>query len=127
LSQLVGGIVTRSAELTYITEQDSDVFVFYRNTQVAEITDTVLLSLLRRPAGSPVEQQSWSTFVQLRVNTDTTGRWSTLQRYLELNLTNLAVFRLPRGEPYEAQYDLYAVGLFNGTTVVGVQMFGVAT
>jgi hypothetical protein len=50
-----------------------------------------------------------------------------LQEYLEENLTNLTVFRLPRGQPYSAQYDLYAVGIFNGKTVVGVQMFGVAT
>jgi hypothetical protein len=34
---------------------------------------------------------------------------------------------LPREDPYGAQYDLYAVGLFGGNIVVGVQMFGVAT
>jgi hypothetical protein len=127
LPQLVGGIVTRSAELTYVTEQDSEVFVFYRNTPVKELTDAVLLSLLRRPSGSPIQQESWSKFFQLRSNTDPTGRWTILRRYLETNLTNVVVFRLPREDPYGAQYDLYAVGLFSGNIVVGVQMFGVGT
>lgn len=127
LPELVAGLVRRSADLTYISEQDSEVFVFYRNTQVKEITDSVLLSLLRRPSESRVHQESWSTFFQLRTSTDPTGRWTLLRQYLEANLTNLAVFRLPRDDPYGAQYDLYAVGLFDGNIVVGVQMFGVAT
>lgn len=127
LPQFVGGIITRSAELTYITEQDSEVFVFYRNTPVNELTGDVLLSLLRRPSVSPIQQESWSKFFQLRANTDPTGRWAILRQYLEANLTDAVVFRLPRADPYGAQYDLYAVGLFNGNLVVGVQMFGVGT
>jgi hypothetical protein len=127
LPQFVSGIITRSSELTYITEQDSEVFVFYRNTPVKELTDAVLLSLLRRPSGSPIQQESWSRFFQLRSNSDPTGRWTILRQYLETNLTNVVVFRLPREDPYGAQYDLYAVGLFAGNLVVGVQMFGVGT
>lgn len=127
LPQFVGGIITRSAELTYITEQDSEVFVFYRNTPVKELTGAVLLSLLRRPPGSSIQQESWSKFFQLRSNNDPTGRWTILRQYLEANLTNVVVFRLPRDDPYGAQYDLFAVGLFSGNIVVGVQMFGVDT
>lgn len=127
LPQFVGGIIARSAELTYITEQDSEVFVFYRNTPVKELTGAVLLSLLRRPPSSFIQQESWSKFFQLRSNTDPTGRWTILRHYLEENLTNVIVFRLPREDPYGAQYDLFAVGLFRGTIVVGVQMFGVGT
>ena len=127
LPQLIGGVVSRSTQLTYITEQDSDVFVFYRNTPVEELTDNVFLSLLRRPAGSLIQQQPWSTFFNLRTSSDPTGRWATLRQYLEANLTNLTVFRISREAPYEAQYDLFAVGIFNGNIVVGVQMFGIAT
>jgi hypothetical protein len=127
LPQFVGGIITRSAELIYITEQDSEVFVFYRNSPVKELTGAALLSLLRRPSGSPIQQESWSSFFQLRSNTDPTGKWMLLRQYLEANLTNTVIFRLPREDPYGAQYDLYAVGLFGGNIVVGVQMFGVAT
>ncbi len=127
LPELLGGIVERSAELVYITEQDSEVFAFYRNTPVKEVTDNVFLAILRRPVETQIIQQSWSSFFQIRVNNDPTGRWGDLKKYLEANLTNLTVFRLPRGAPYGAQYDLYAVGIFNGDTVVGIQMFGVAT
>ena len=127
LSDFVGGIIVRSKNLNYVTEQDSEVFVFYRNTAVKDMTDSVFLALLRRPAETEIIQQSWSIFFQLRTANDPTGRWRTLQKYLEPNLTNLTIFRLPRGAPYGAQYDLYAVGIFNGDTVVGVQMFGVAT
>jgi hypothetical protein len=127
LPQFVSGIITRSAELTYITEQDSEVFVFYRNTPVKELTGAVLLSLLRRPPGSSIQQESWSKFFQLRSINDPTGRWTILRQYLEANLTNVVVFRLPRDDPYGAQYDLFAVGLFSGKIVVGVQMFGVGT
>ena len=49
LPQLVAGIVSHSADLNYITEQDSEVFAFYRNTPVTELTDNVFLELLRRP------------------------------------------------------------------------------
>ncbi len=127
LSRLIAGVATRSTELNYITEQDSEVFAFYRNTQVKELTDTVFLTLLRRPKETMILQQSWPTFFQLRTQNDPTGRWRQLQEYLEANLTNLTVFRLPREAPYESQYDLYAVGIFKGNIVVGVQMFGVAT
>jgi Nuclease A inhibitor-like protein len=127
LSQLVVGIVTRSADLNYITEQDSEVFAFYRNTPVDELNTDVFLELLRRPAETDIVRQPWSSFFQLRTQSDSTGRWRELQQYLEANLTNLSVFRLPRDRPYASQYDLYAVGVFNGKTVVGVQMFGVAT
>ena len=127
LPQFIVGVVTRSGDLTYITEQDSEVFAFYRNTPVKELTDSVFLSLLRRPTNAKIVRQSWSTFFQLRTQNDPTGRWKNLQTYLEGNLTELTVFRLPRAAPYESQYDLYAVGIFNGDTVVGVQMFGVAT
>ena len=127
LSQFVAGIVTRSADLTYITEQDSEVFAFYRNTPVEEMTKGVFLATLKRPSDTPVIQQSWPVFFQGRTQNDSTGRWRDLQVYLEANLTNLAVFRVPRDPPYDAQYDLYAVGIFSGRIVVGVQMFGVAT
>ena len=127
LSQFVAGVLVRSSDLNYITEQDSEVFVFYRNTPVKEVTDAVFLTLLRRPAQTRITQQSWSAFFQLRTRNDPTGRWKDLQEYLEANLTNVTVFRLPREDPYGAQYDLYAVGIFDGDTIVGVQMFGVAT
>lgn len=125
--QVVGGIATRSADLNYITEQDSEVFAFYRNAPVKELTDTVFLTLLRRPAETRIFQQAWSEFFRQRTSNDPGGGWRQLQLYLESNLTNLTVFRIPRDSPYGAQYDLYAVGLLNKTTVVGVQMFGVAT
>lgn len=127
LSEFVGGILTRSAELNYVTEQDSEVFVFYRNTPVREMSDVAFLAILRRPPETKIIRQSWSSFFETRTRNDPTGRWRALQEYLEANLTGLTVFRLPRGAPYGSQYDLYAVGLFNGETVVGVQMFGVAT
>ena len=127
LSELAGGIVVRSADIVYITEQDSEVFLFYRNTPVTGLNSAVFLGLLRRPPETIIEQQSWPAFFQLRTANDSTGRWKALQNYLEANLTNVTIFRLPRDEPYDAQYDLYAVGIFNGNTVVGVQMFGVAT
>ena len=127
LSQFIGGIVSRSADLIYISEQDSEVFAFYRNTPVAELSDSAFLGLLRRPKEAPIFRQSWSSFFQIRTQSDPTGRWATLQAYLEANLKNHTVFRVPRDAPYESQYDLYAVGTFNGVTVVGVQMFGVAT
>lgn len=127
LSQFVAGIATRSADLNYLTEQDSEVFAFYRNTSVKQLTDGAFLALLRRPAETQIVRQSWAAFFQTRTQTDPTGRWGQLKEYLEANLTNPVVFRLPRNAPYEAQYDLYAVGIFNGETVVGVQMFGVAT
>lgn len=103
------------------------MFVFYRNTPVKELTGAVLLALLRRPPGSFIQQEPWSKFFQLRSSTDPTGRWTILREYLEANLTNVVVFRLPRDDPYGSQYDLFAVGLFNGNIVVGVQMFGVGT
>jgi hypothetical protein len=127
VSQLVDGIITRSAELNYITEQDSEVFAFYRNTPVKEISDTVFLTLLRQPLETRIIQQSWSEFFRMQTSRDPTGKWRKLQEYLEANLSNLVVFRIPRNSPYAAQYDLYAVGLFDKNTVVGVQMFGVAT
>lgn len=127
LSRFVAGIVTRSAGLNYITEQDSEVFAFYRNQPVKELTDTVFLALLRRPPKTPIIQLSWSKFFQLRTQSDPTGRWTQLRDYLEANLTNATLFRMPRDDPYESQYDLYAVGIFDGEIVVGVQMFGVGT
>lgn len=127
LSKLVAEIVTRSADLNYVTEQDSEVFAFYRNAPVKELTDTVFVELLRRPAETQIVQQSWSTFFQIRTLNDPTGRWRKFQEYLEANLTNLTVFRLPRNAPYGSQFDLYAVGIYDGDTVVGIQMFGVAT
>ena len=63
----------------------------------------------------------------MRTQNDPTRRWGYLKEYLEANLTDLTVFRIPRDAPYGAQYDVYAVGIFNGETVVGIQMFGVAT
>src|SRR5690348_3070880 len=39
LPEFVSGIATLSAQLNYISEQDSEVFVFYRNTPVDEMTD----------------------------------------------------------------------------------------
>ena len=127
LAELVGGIVTRSAELNYVTEQDSEVFAFYRNTPVEEMSDEAFLSILRRPPETGIFRQSWSSFFETQTRNDPTGRWKALQEYLEANLTGLTVFRVPRDPPYGAQYDLYTVGIFNGETVVGVQMFGVAT
>ena len=127
LPQFVGGIVTRCDGLNYITEQDSEVFAFYRNAPVKELNDAAFLSLLRRSAETKIFRQSWSAFFQLRTQHDPTGRWRILQTYLEGSLTQLTVFRLPRPAPYDSQYDLYAVGIFEGDTVVGVQMFGVAT
>lgn len=127
LPQFVAGIVTRSADLNYISEQDSEVFAFYRNTPVTELTDSVFLGLVRRPAETDVTRQSWSTFFKTRTQQDPTGRWRHLQEYLEANLKDPTVLQIRRDEPYGAQYDLYAVGIFNGETVVGVQMFGVAT
>lgn len=127
VAQFVDGIVTRSADLTYITEQDSEVFAFYRNTPVKEVTDTVFLGLLRQPLETRVIQQPWPDFFRSRTSLDPTGKWRELQEYLEANMSNLAVFRIPREPPYGAQYDLYAVGLFNGKTIVGIQMFGVGT
>ena len=127
LPQFVAGIITRSDGLNYITEQDSEVFAFYRNTPVKELNDAAFLGLLMRPAETKITRVSWSTFFQLRTQNDPTGKWRILQTFLEGNLTQLAVFRLPRAAPYESQYDLYAVGIFDGDTVVGVQMFGVAT
>jgi hypothetical protein len=127
VSHFVSGVVTRSAYLNYITEQDSEVFAFYRNTPVKELTDEVFLGLLMRPKESKIVRQPWPVFFQLRTQGDPTGRWRQLQDYLEANLTNLTVLRLPRDPPYDSQYDLYAVGIFNGGVVVGVQMFGVAT
>jgi hypothetical protein len=127
LVELVAGILTRSAELNYVSEQDSEVFVFYRNTPVKEMSDETFLAIQRRPSETQIVRQSWSLFFETRTRTDRTGRWRALQEYLEANLTSLTVFRLSRAAPYGSQYDLYAVGLFNGETVVGVQMFGVAT
>lgn len=127
LPQFVNGVVARSAQLTYITEQDSEVFAFYRNTPVKEVTDTVFLTLLRRPSETRIIQQSWTDFFRVRTSNDPTGQWRELQEYLEANLSNLTIFRIPRDAPYGAQYDLYAVGVFNKNIVVGVQMFGVAT
>lgn len=127
LAEFVGGIAARSANLNYMTEQDSEVFAFYRNTRGGGTTESVLLGLLRRPAETQTIAQSWSAFFRIRTQNDPTGRWGYLQEYLEAHLTELTVFRIPRDSPYEAQYDLYAIGLFNGETVVGIQMFGVAT
>lgn len=127
VSLFVEGIVTRSAEMVYISEQDSEVFAFYRNTPVKVINDVVFLQLLRRPAQTQIFRESWSGFFAARTRNDPTGRWRNLQEYLEENMSNLTVFRLPREAPHGAQYDLYAVGIFNGHTVVGVQMYGVAT
>ena len=127
LPEFVGGILTRSAELNYVTEQDSEVFVFYRNTPVKEMSDEAFLAILKRPPETKIVRQSWPSFFETRTRNDSTGRWRALQEYLEANLTGLTVFRLPRAAPYGSQYDLYAVGIFNGETVVGVQMFGVAT
>lgn len=127
LGRLVEGIVNRSAHLTYVTEQDSEVFAFYRNTPVKEMTDSVFLGLLRRPEETQMVQQSWFEFFRIRTANDTSGRWRELQLYLEANLTNLIIFRIPRDPPFDAQYDLYAVGIFDKNVVVGVQMFGVAT
>lgn len=127
LPEFVGGILIRSAELNYVTEQDSEVFVFYRNTPVKEMSDEAFLAILRRPPETKIIRQSWSSFFESRTRNDGTGRWRALQEYLEASLTSFTVFRLPRGAPYETQYDLYAVGIFDGKTVVGIQMFGVAT
>lgn len=127
LPEFVGGILTRSAELNYVTEQDSEVFVFYRNTPIEEMSDEAFVAILRRPPETKIIRQSWSLFFETRTRNDAAGRWRALQEYLEASLTSLTVFRLPRDAPYEAQYDLYAVGIFNGKTVVGIQMFGVAT
>lgn len=127
LPEFVGGIVVRSAELAYVTEQDSEVFAFYRNTPVKNITPGVFLELIKRPGETKLLPQPWSTFFQLRTQNDTSGRWRNLQTYLEQNLTEKIVFRLQRDAPHDSQYDLYVVGIFNGDTVVGVQMFGVAT
>ena len=127
LSRLVEGIVSRSAELTYVTDQDSEVFAFYRNASIAKMSDSVFLDLIRRPPETEINRLSWSAFFQVRTSRDATGRWRNLQLYLEANLTELTVFQIPRDAPYDSQYDLFAVGLFNDNTVVGVQMFGVAT
>jgi hypothetical protein len=127
LAPFVAGIVTRSADLIYITEQDSEVVAFYRSIRAKDMTDSIFLEALRRPAETRIIRELWSAFFQVRTANDPTGRWRILQEYLEAHLTNLVVFRLPRDAPYEAQYDLYAVGTFDGKTVVGIQMFGVAT
>ena len=127
LPQLVAGIVTRAAELNYITEQDSEVFAFDRNTPVPELRDDVFLQLLRRPEETIIIEQSSSAFFEIRTRNDPTGRWKILQKFLDEHLTHLTVFRVSRDSPFEAQYDLFVVGLLNGNTVVGVQMFGVAT
>ena len=127
LPQLIAGIATRTATLTYITEQDSEVFAFYRNTSVRKIDESVLLALLRRSDDAQITRQAWSTFFEIRKRSDKTGGWADLQTYLDANLTDVVVFYLPRDPPFDSQYDLYAVGLFNGNTMVGVQMFGVAT
>ena len=127
LSEFAGGIIVRSADIIYITEQDSEVFLFYRNTPIEDLEGEAFLILLRRPLETPVIPQLWSEFFQLRTANDSTGRWRSLQQYLEANLTNVTVFRIPRDKPFDSQYDLYAVGLFRGRTVVGIQMFGVAT
>src|SRR5688572_24518625 len=127
LPKLINGIVMRSAELNYVTEQDSEVFAFYRNSLVNEISEEAFLGLLRRPDETQIIRQSWATFFQLRTQHDSTGRWRHLQEYLEAHLTDHTVLRIPRESPYDSQYDLYAVGLFNGKRVVGIQMFGVAT
>ena len=127
LSQLLAGIVTRTEDVIYITEQDSEVFAFYRNTPVREMSDARFLDILRLPPDTRIIKQSWSTFFLIQTRKDPNNRWRDLQDYLEANLTNLTVFQLPRDDPYDSQYDLYVVGLFNGDTVVGIQMFGVAT
>ena len=127
LPQLLAGVVTRTEDLIYISEQDSEVFAFYRNTPVREMSDARFLELLRRPPETRIIKQSWSTFFQIQTRKDPNSRWKVLQDYLEGSLTNLTVFQIPRDEPYDSQYDLYVVGLFNGDTVVGIQMFGVAT
>ena len=127
LSQLIAGIVTRTEGLNYITEQDSEVFAFYRNTPVREIDDARFLELLRRPTETRIIKQSWSTFFEIQKRKDANNHWRDLQDYLETCLTNLTVFKVPRDDPYDSQYDLYVIGLFDGDKVVGIQMFGVAT
>lgn len=127
LAEFVGGVISRCEGLNYVTEQDSEVFAFYRNAPVRELTEAGFLKLLKHPAETVIVRRSWADFIRARVRTDPTGRWRQLQEYLEANLNDLVVFQIPRGEPYEAQYDLYAVGVFKGRTVVGVQTFGVAT
>jgi hypothetical protein len=124
---LLAGIATRTVDLNYITEQDSEVFAFYRNTSVKKIDESSLLALLRRSDDAQITRQAWSMFFEIRKRNDSTGGWAELQKYLEANLTDVVVFYLPRDPPFDSQYDLYAVGLFHGNTVVGVQMFGVAT
>ena len=127
LAPFIAGIVTRSADLTFVTEQDSEVFAFYRNTEVKDLSDDCFLSLIRRPPGVRVVRIPWQDFFRFRKQTDPAGNWRNLQEYLEANLINVTVIRVPRDAPYDTQYDLYAVGIFDGGKVVGVQMFGVGT
>lgn len=127
LPELVAGIIPRCEGIVYTTEQNSEVFAFYRNTQLTEIKPQAFLMLLRRPSDTVITRGSWDDFFQIRTRNDPTGRWRRLQEYLEANLANTTIFYVSRDEPYDVQYDLYAVGIFNGKTVVGVQMFGVAT
>jgi hypothetical protein len=74
LSEFTAGIVTRSADLNYVTEQDSEVFAFYRNAPVKELTGGVFLEVLRRPAETQIISQPWSTSSRVRARAAPTRR-----------------------------------------------------
>lgn len=124
--ELISGIQTRSEGLVFISETDSDVVVWYRNRTVDSLSEAEFKRVAKIPPLATVEIVPFDQLFTRLVDLDKTGQWLILRDYLESNLQDYKVFRVPRPAPYERTFDVYAVGLFENK-VIGIHVVSLET
>lgn len=124
--ELVQGITQRSEGLTFISETDSDVVVWYRTRAVDSNSAENFRRVAKLPPLKPIEERTFESFFTRLVNYDPSGRWEKLQNYLLANLSDPKIFRVQQAAPFDNYFDVYAVGLFEGK-IIGIHVVSLET
>ena len=119
LGNLIAGIQERADNLTYISEQDWDVNVFVIGRNLSILNSETFQAANPFVAYQPIEEISIDEyFSRLQKQHEA---WTTLRNYLEVNLTQLKVFKIGT-----VRREIYAIDLFQGH-IVGIRTFAVET
>lgn len=119
LGNLLAGIQERAGNLVYISEQDWDVNVFVIGKNVSMLDTKTFRAAYPQVSSKEIEEFPLDVFFSRLEKQDKS--WAQLRNYLDLNLTQIRVFKMG-----EIRRDIYVVGLFQGH-IVGIRTFSIET
>jgi len=123
-------IKNAAAGLWYISETDAEILPF-KGSKADSVTKEHLLDQIGKPSDAPVEERDFAElFARLTGIKDwfgdqekaAAGKFGVLKNLLEVNLTDLKVFKVGR-----IQLDVYVVGLDADGNLTGIQTKAVET